>query len=124
MWDKQKAIEYLDKHALGYSIGHCAQYTRLAIEAGGLTLIHHESAKDYGSSLLMVGFVAVAANGSASSLAGDVGIVQPIPDSPHGHMAMFDGTHWVSDFIQMHGLYPGPKYRELKPAYTIYRYTN
>jgi len=54
--------------------------------------------------------------------AGDVGIVQPIKGHPHGHMAMFDGKHWISDFVQLHGLYPGPGYRTAKPPYAIYRH--
>jgi len=28
---------------------------------------------------------------------------------------------WYSDFIQ-HGMYPGPRYRELKPAFKLYRH--
>ena len=53
---------------------------------------------------------------------GDVAIIQPIAGHPHGHMAMFNGTQWVSDFKQQHGLYPNTAYRSLKPPFTIYRY--
>jgi len=48
--------------------------------------------------------------------------VSPIPGHPSGHMAMFDGDLWVSDFEQLHGLYPGPGYRKIKPHFKIYRY--
>ena len=122
MWDKDKAVRYLDEHALPQSAGHCAQYVRQAIEAGGMVLTRHLHAKDYGSSLTAVGFIEVPATAALAPLVGDVGIVQPIVGHPDGHMAMFDGTLWVSDFKQMHGLYPGPKYRELKPPVAIYRY--
>ncbi|MBP5132993.1 CHAP domain-containing protein, partial [Pseudomonas protegens] len=54
--------------------------------------------------------------------AGDVVIIQPIAGHPHGHMAMFNGTLWVSDFKQLHGFYPGHSYRVHKPAYKIYRH--
>jgi hypothetical protein len=37
-------------------------------------------------------------------------------------MTMFDGTLWVSDFKQMHGVYPSEEYRTLKPTVTLYRY--
>ena len=121
MWDKAKAVEHLDKHALAQSAGRCAQFVRQAIEAGGVVLVRHLSAKDYGPSLTMVGFVAMPPSVVLTPAAGDVGVVQPIPGHPDGHMAMFDGTLWVSDFKQMHGLYPGPKYRELKPPFTVYR---
>lgn len=122
MWDTQAAVKYLDAHASPISLGRCAEYTRLAIGAGGLALIHRVSAKDYGSSLLAAGFASYGQM-TEGYLAGDVVVIQPIPGHPHGHMAMFDGTSWVSDFVQLHGLYPGPAYRSARPPFTIYRCT-
>jgi len=123
MWDKDKAITTLRANApeKQHSLGKCAHYTRVAIEAGGVTLQHHTSAKDYGSSLETVGFVKVPLSHYMRQ-AGDVGIVHSIKGHPHGHMAMFDGKIWISDFRQYHGLYPGNAYRKAKPAYEIYRY--
>ncbi len=121
-WDAAKAVQYLQDNAEPHSTGHCAQYVREAIEAGGVTLHRHNSAKDYGSSLTAVGFAEVSTGTGYHHRAGDVGIVQPIPGHPHGHMAMFDGTHWISDFVQLHGIYPGQGYRTIKPPYAIYRY--
>jgi hypothetical protein len=122
MWEKEKAVTYLDSHAHAQSLGHCAEYVRRAIEAGGVILIRHTSAKDYGSSLTIAGFVPVLATPVLAPLAGDVAIIQPIPGHPDGHMTMFDGTSWISDFKQAHGLYPGPTYRKLKPSVVVYRY--
>jgi hypothetical protein len=122
MWDKAKAVAHLDDNAEDESTGHCAQYVREAIEAGGVQLVHHASAKDYGGSLTAVGFTVAPPTAATAPEAGDVGIVQPIDGHPDGHMAMFDGTLWVSDFVQQHGLYPGPAYRDAKPPFTIYRY--
>lgn len=123
MWNKEKAISVLRANVpvSQPSLGLCAHYTRIAIEAGGVKLQHHVSAKDYGRSLLAVGFVKVP-KGHYTHQAGDVGIVHPIPGHPHGHMAMFDGSVWISDFRQHHGLYPGAKFRQLKLGYDIYRY--
>jgi hypothetical protein len=125
MWDESKAVEHLNSNAQPKSLGLCAHYVREAVEAGGVKLHHHISAKDYGSSLLRVGFVKIV-DGHADShyrhQAGDVAIIQPINGHPHGHMTMFGGTHWISDFIQLHGVYPGPSYRVAKPSYAIYRY--
>jgi hypothetical protein len=121
-WDLDKAVQYLRQHKEPGSTGHCAQYVRQAIEAGGVTLHRHGSAKDYGPSLTAVGFQKISSGAGYLHRAGDVGIVQPIPGHPHGHMAMFDGTHWISDFVQMHGIYPGQSYRDAKPAYQIYRH--
>ena len=121
MWNVKSALTYLNKHAHKHSLGRCAEFVRLAVEAGGVKLIHHLSAKDYGSSLERVGFKAVAQVLTHFS-PGDVAVIQPIPGHPHGHMAMFNGEIWISDFRQSHGLYPGPTYRKIKPAFTIYRY--
>ena len=121
MWDSAKALAKLESQTLPGSHGLCAQYTRQAIEAGGVVLVRHTDAKDYGSSLIAVGFVKLN-SGNTLSQAGDVGIVQPIPGHPEGHMAMFDGKHWISDFLQLYGLYPNAQYRTLKPATAIYRY--
>ena len=122
-WESAKAVKYLQEHAEPHSTGNCAHYVREAIEAGGvIKLVRHVSAKNYGPSLTAVGFVLIPSNVGYLHRAGDVGIVQPITGHPHGHMAMFDGKHWISDFVQYHGLYPGESYRKTKPAYQIYRY--
>lgn len=121
-WDVDRAIKHLKSHAGQHSTGQCARYVREAIEAGGVVLFRHNSAKDYGSSLEKVGFVAIASGAGYTHRAGDVGIVQPISGHPHGHMAMYDGTYWVSDYTQPNGLYPGSSYKAAKPSYTIYRY--
>jgi hypothetical protein len=119
MWNKEIAVEYLDSHARPSSVSRCAEFVRSAIEAGGLRLVRRRSAKDYGESLEMCDFAIIE---PVSPIAGDIVVIQPASARGHGHMAMFNGTNWVSDFKQMHGLYPGPEYRRLKPDYSIYRY--
>jgi peptidoglycan hydrolase-like protein with peptidoglycan-binding domain len=118
-WNKAAAVAYLNRNAEPHSLGRCARYVREAVEAGGVTLIRHESAKNYGSSLVAVGFVAV--NTSTYEL-GDVAIIQPIPGHPHGHATMYNGDIWISDFRQNNGLYPGKTYRSLRPSFAIYRH--
>lgn len=122
MWDKEKAIAHLNSHANSHSLGRCAEYVRKAVEAGGLQLGRHGSAKDYGLSLKTVGFLPLGVSAAAQPIAGDVVVIQLILGHPHGHMAMFNGKIWVSDFKQLHGFYPGPSYRKLKPSFVIYRY--
>jgi hypothetical protein len=118
-WDKNAAIAYLDVHAEDDSTGRCASYTRAAIEAGGVTLTPVADAKDYGPSLTAVGFVALPYC-PVEFEAGDVVIFNQVQDHPHGHMAMYDGTQWVSDWAQAH-FAPGSKYRQ-HMDYVIYRY--
>jgi hypothetical protein len=121
MWDVQAALKHLNGHAHKGSLGKCARYVREAVEAGGVKLVHHVSAKDYGSSLTKVGFKKMGAL-SGGFHAGDVAIIQPIPHHPHGHICMYNGHNWVSDFKQLHGFYPGASYRKIKPSYEIYRH--
>lgn len=119
LWDANAAVKKLNERAQDRSQGRCAEYVRVAIEAGGLILTRHTSAKDYGGSLLTVGFSVV---GDGLFKSGDVAIIQPITGHPHGHMVMFNGRIWVSDFKQYRGYYPGPSYRKIKPSVTFYRY--
>ena len=105
------------------------------------------SAKDYGNSLVNAGFIKQCIDSSNLTLLkkGDVAVIQaitkeqiqalteeqikrlkkPIKEHPHGHMAMFNGSIWVSDFKQTRGgnsPYPGTLYRQVKPNFAIYRF--
>ena len=53
---------------------------------------------------------------------GDVAVIQPYPGGdPNGHIAMYDGQSWVSDFKQR-DVWGGPGgYRKNKPTCVIYR---
>lgn len=133
MWDVQKAVQYLNQHAEPSSKGYCARYVKKAISAGGdisdwPSIV---SAKDYGSALLARGFQVIS--GQNDFIAGDVVIIQGFnksdfpageikKDHPHGHMAMFNGQQWVSDFKQNNGYYPGGDYRKAKPGFVFYRH--
>jgi hypothetical protein len=116
-----KSVQYLDSNAEDSSQGWCATYTREAIEAGGVTLAHPSSglAKDYGPSLEQAGFTEVS-DDDYQPQKGDVVVIQPPEGETAGHMAMYDGTQWVSDFKQR-TMYPGQAYRDNEPAYAIYR---
>jgi hypothetical protein len=118
-WNVDAAVTYLDSHASGHSLSRCAEYTRNAIEHGGVILARHNSAKDYGRSLELEGFVEVP--GHDDYKRGDVVVIQPISGHPHGHMAMYDGHQWVSDFKQR-TMYPGESYRAQKPPFIVYRH--
>lgn len=121
MWDRERAISFLNSQASAISHGRCAEYTRKAIEAGGVLLTRHLAAKDYEASLRAVGFLSLGQM-PGEYLPGDVVIVDAIKGHPYGHMAMFNGFSWVSDFKQQHGLYPSPTYRSKRPRYTIFRF--
>jgi glyoxylase-like metal-dependent hydrolase (beta-lactamase superfamily II) len=121
-FDKSSAATYADNHAESHSTHNCAKYVRKAIEWGGILLRPTHYAKDYGPLLEAAGFRQTIGDPQQ----GDVIVIQPAPGHPAGHMAIFDGSIWVSDFKQTHagrqGFYPGPAYRQSQPAYKIYRY--
>ncbi|MCC8403010.1 hypothetical protein LJ655_14135 [Paraburkholderia sp. MMS20-SJTN17] len=71
-WDKVGAVRFLQAHARSTSISACAQYTREAIQAGGIYLARTRLAKDYGSSLAGAGFYEVRDEPQA----GDVVVIQ------------------------------------------------
>lgn len=118
-WNKDAAVDYIVKHAMVKSNSQCATYTRQAIAAGGITLIQVGDAKNYGDSLLKAGFIPIPQ--SATPEKGDVAIIQPYPGGNiSGHMTLFDGKTWYSDFKQR-DMYPGNGYRTHRPPYVIYR---
>lgn len=140
MWNNIASVSYINSHVEPRSLGKCAAYVRRAVEAGGVKIKippprigNSASACDYGPSFEAVGFKPVYSyTGSGTTdtaiipgqKAGDVVVIQPIDGHPHGHIALFNGTNWVSDFIQLRGFYPGQQYRNIKPAYILYRYTD
>jgi hypothetical protein len=119
MWNINASLDHLQTFAQPASTGMCASYVRQAIEAGGMTLDRHISAKDYGASLLAAGFVPVhlalmlkspafldfSLSADTPFKSGDIAVFEGtslIPGGDNGHMQMFDGTHWISDFVQPH----------------------
>jgi len=56
---------------------------------------------------------------------GDVAVMNPARTSriPAGHIAIYNGDQWVSDYVQkpLYGIYPGSVYGKDRPSYKIYR---
>lgn len=121
-FDIEASVKHLVKNAAGREpTGKCAAHVRAALEAGGLDMRSHPvSAKDYGSFLLQKGFRNVPLNGYQPRK-GDIIVLQSYPGGDvNGHIAMFDGVRWVSDFEQR-DLWGGPGYRNQSPHYAVYR---
>ncbi len=133
-WNVELAIQHLrSKAGPPYGVGRCATFVREAIEAGGLTISRSGSgsAKDYGPRLVQAGFVAKPGEATPYQK-GDVAVIDGFAksaaegikkDHADGHLAMHDGTQWISDFKQT-GItpYPGSDYEKAKPKVVIYRY--
>jgi hypothetical protein len=121
--DIDKAIDYLLTHAEEGSVHRCARYVRLAImEGGGLKLARWpENAKDYGPTLTHHGFMQIPA-ASCTLIKGDVCVFQPCKGtSAAGHIQMFTGDRWCSDFLQKNKFWPGSHYEKGPASYAIYR---
>ena len=122
-WDLDAAIAHLQNAAQRGSIRRCGEYVHNAIDAGGITLNttynpHGESASGYGPILRHAGFRTVAPGEEPER--GDVVVFQSVNGHPDGHVAMFDGRTWISDFRQ-HDIYAGSGYRDIRAPYVLYR---
>lgn len=126
-------LEYLRKNAEAGSTGKCAKFIRLALQAGSFNLDHPPvSAKDYGPTLAAAGFVEHKLSGDVlvgrwackvyQPSLGDIAVIPAVPGGgPHGHISMFDGQDWYSDFKQ-NDMWGGPKYRQAKPTVQLFKY--
>jgi hypothetical protein len=120
---RDKLASWMDAHALAYSSHHCALFCRLGMEAAGISTADRPrsgDAGDYGPFLLRHGAQVVPLN-SYTPQVGDTVIFDKTALHPNGHMEIFDGHHWVSDFMQRRF----SPYRDAAstPAFTIYRLT-
>ncbi|WP_230660408.1 CHAP domain-containing protein [Psychrobacter sp. I-STPA10] len=82
------------------SIGRCARYVRKALQAAGYEFTPNASAYQYATrgTLANAGFVKVSNN--TPPQIGDVVVYNRSAKHKHGHIQIFDGTAWVSDFRQ------------------------
>lgn len=82
------------------STGRCAQYVRKALQSAGYEFTPNPSAYQYATrgTLAQAGFVKVS--NSVPPQVGDVVVFDRSSKHRHGHIQIFDGSGWVSDFRQ------------------------
>lgn len=117
--------KHLRDNAQPHSVGKCARYVRQALQAAGGVLPggNPYHAKEYGKTLLLMGFreIRVDRASAALFLKGDIIVLQPYPNGNiSGHIAGFDGTYWISDFRQL-DCWGGTQYRLRQVNYAFYR---
>jgi len=125
-FNRNQFVLHLKSNALpGYGQGRCAKHVRKALQAGGAQILQYApSGKDFALVLIQVGFhqITVENPDTFHYMKGDVMVMQPYNGgNPHGHVAGFDGSRWISDFIQT-DFWAGPGYRDTRPSYAVYRY--
>ncbi len=86
--------------ALSRSSGYCARYVRKALQSAGYEFTPNPSAYQYASrgTLNNAGFTKISNN--MQPQVGDVVVYDRSSQRPHGHIQIFDGSDWVSDFRQ------------------------
>lgn len=97
-WNPKKAAEYATENAEKRSVGLCAMYVRKAIIAGGIPLYWGGNAYHYKYVLPVLGFEQV--DSKEERQVGDIVVFQPIGGRRFGHISMWNGKQWVSDFKQ------------------------
>jgi hypothetical protein len=119
--DIDKAVDALIHNAQQTSIGLCATYVRKALIAGGLNVSPLPFAKQYLGVLDKKYHFQPISSTNYAPAKGDVSVIQPFPGgNPAGHICMYSGTQWISDFKQRE-MYPGSRYIANRPPYQLYR---
>lgn len=138
-FNSSAAVKRLNGQAEKKPTGNCARYVRQAIAAGGVKVkppsppsgMLYPPARIYGPALENAGFTPVVSDVQPASYppsgyepkAGDVAVIQATSRNPDGHMAMYNGERWVSDYPQSN-FWPGSAYRGERPSFVIYRHNS
>lgn len=96
-----KATDTLNALAANQPRGYCAKHVQRALEASGISGEGHPpKAKDYGRYLASKGFFRLQGS-DYQPKKGDLVVIQPASGkSGPGHIAMYDGKQWISDYRQ------------------------
>ena len=94
-YNVQKAIDVLKKNAHKESTHFCALYVRNALNAGGVTITGKGNANGYGAYFKKS--KQWTEINPQDVLPGDVCFTK---NSKNGHLAMWTGKQWISDYIQ------------------------
>lgn len=94
------ASDYATRHAEGGSTGYCARYVANSLQAAGYQFTRNGMAYEYVTkgTLAKMGFEKVDMNQPPQK--GDISVMGPRKPNHAGHISIFNGKNWVSDFIQ------------------------
>ena len=114
-YDIDAAVAHLNAAAEGKPQHNCAKYVREAMEAGGMSTNGRPYyACKYGPFLLRKGFnqINITDPNDYTPIKGDIVVFDTYPGQPKypaGHIQMYNGEKWVSDFVQRR-FWPGTAY--------------
>lgn len=106
-WNIDRAISWINSNSLNNSVGSCAKYVRMAIEAGGMSTVGRPvAACNYTAFLPSKGFKHIATlsnkqeQNQFSSNKAQKGDIAVMSHGKYGHICMWNGNQWISDFKQ------------------------
>lgn len=130
-----RASQIATQRANSSSTGYCAKYTRQALQYAGFSFTPNGNAADYLTNgiLTSIGFKPTQMGSDFLTAKYQPGDVMVYPkdylagtSKPYGHMQIFNGKNWVSDFIQrspsVNSKYNSPKFFAKYP--TLFRAGN
>lgn len=117
-YNNEKAVQYIINHKHNTSRCMCAWYTMKAIRNGGCYYCYIYPAYAYNKILLQLGFTEISTKNYVPKV-GDISVLPSNSKSCFGHIAIYDGKYWVSDFEQK-DIFPGKVYK-LSGKYQIFR---
>ncbi|MBQ8269909.1 MAG: CHAP domain-containing protein [Bacteroidaceae bacterium] len=116
-YDADVAVRYVTENAEPRSRNCCAWYVMRAMQTGGCP-IYILPAFGYSWLLPQFGFVEIG-NSSYIPELGDIVVFPAVKGHIWGHIQMWNGRQWVSDFKQK-GFYAAQGY--MNSGYKIFRY--
>ena len=116
--DMEAAVRHLVTHAQDQSTGKCAKYVANALEAGGFRFQRQGYAYQYHTNGILrgMGYREIGKQGSYNK--GDITVTEANSAHTAGHIAMWSGDRWISDFRQNSEFV----YRSNQPPVHYYRY--
>ena len=119
-YSNNKAVDFITNHAETKSRCCCAGYVMRGMLHGGCP-IGLLPAYAYSKTLPQMGFEEISVKGY-EPVKGDISVVPANISHPFGHIAVYNGEQWVSDFKQNHIL-PSKAYKA-NGKYQIFRSTD
>ena len=114
-----RAAQIATRRVQPKSISRCAEYVRTAMQMAGYKFNQPREAYQYATqgTLRSIGFTQIS--NDAASLPGDIRCFAKTPKHVSGHLCIFNGDNWISDFKQNRS----NPYREAVP-FTTWRDMN
>lgn len=119
-YSNDKTVEFITNHAEKKSRCMCAGYVIRAMWRGGCP-IGLVPAYAYNKILPQMGFEEISVRGY-TPMKGDISVIPSNSGHPFGHIAVYNGKQWVSDFKQV-SLLPSRSYRA-NGKFQIFRATD